>query len=146
MLISHNHYDHLDFDSLEKIHNRYGDKVTFMVPKGLAYWFRDYISGLRYNGVIELSWWQTVSFQIKKNGKLTGDVVQVISTPNQHWSMRTPFNRNKSLWSSWVVKGPSGRRFYFAGDTGYCPAFKEIGEEFGSFDLAAIPIGAYRPR
>ncbi|KAI9504885.1 hypothetical protein BX070DRAFT_221086 [Coemansia spiralis] len=77
-------------------------------------------------------------------------------TPAQHSSSRSQVDNMATLWSSWVVEGPSGRRFFCAGDTGYtsqynnptkaeCPAFKQIGQVYGPIDLAALPIGAYRP-
>lgn len=71
--------------------------------------------------------------------------VRVVCTPCQHWSARTPFDKNKTLWSSWAVVGRH-RRFWFGGDTGYCSVFKEIGDRLGPFDLSAIPIAAYEPR
>ncbi len=67
------------------------------------------------------------------------------SVPLRHFSGRTPFDRNRTLWSGWVVEGRKGKVF-FAGDTGYSPGFKEIGERFGPIDLSLVPIGAYRPR
>lgn len=73
------------------------------------------------------------------------DKVTFVFTPSQHWCKRTLLDDNKVLWGSWSVLGPWSR-FFFAGDTGYCPAFEEIGKRFGPFDLAAIPIGAYEPR
>ena len=63
----------------------------------------------------------------------------------QHWSKRTPLSQRETLWGGYVVRG-QGLSFYFAGDTAYCPAFKQIGRVLGPFDLAAIPIGAYLPR
>ena len=71
--------------------------------------------------------------------------VSFVFTPCQHWSKRTLTDANKSLWGSWVVKGPQFR-FFFAGDTGYCEIFKQIGTLLGPFDVAAIPIGSYEPR
>lgn len=85
--------------------------------------------------VTELSWWESATC----NGS------SFVFTPAQHWCKRSLFDTNKSLWGSWCVIGPR-HRFYFAGDTGYCDAFKQIGEYLGPFDLAAIPIGAYKPR
>ena len=70
--------------------------------------------------------------------------VRVSCLPAQHWSKRGLSDDNEALWSSWAVVGPE-RRFYFAGDTGYFDGFARIGAVFGSFDLAAVPIGAYQP-
>ena len=83
----------------------------------------------------ELDWWDEISF----NG------IRFVCTPTQHFSGRTLFDRNETLWSSWVILGKSAR-LYFTGDSGYFPGFKEIGERFGPFDVAAVPIGAYKPR
>ena len=66
-------------------------------------------------------------------------------TPTQHTSKRTAFDTAKSLWGSWLVEN-SNKKFWFAGDTAYCSAFKHIGDAYGPIDLAAIPIGAYNPR
>lgn len=71
--------------------------------------------------------------------------VSFVFTPSQHWSKRTLTDENKTLWGSWVIKGPNFR-FFFAGDTGYCSIFKQIGLVYGPFNVAAIPIGAYEPR
>ena len=88
--------------------------------------------------VIELDWWE-------ENCVPGHDKVTFVFTPSQHWCKRTLMDDNKVLWGSWSVLGP-WNRFFFAGDTGYCSAFEEIGKRFGPFDLAAIPIGAYEPR
>lgn len=89
--------------------------------------------------MIELDWWEE---------SLVPDIatdVCVVFTPAQHWCKRTINDDNKVLWGSWCVIGPR-YKFFFAGDTGYCDAFKQIGRMFGPFDLSAIPIGAYEPR
>ena len=72
-------------------------------------------------------------------------LVSFVFTPAQHWSKRTLTDDNKSLWGSWVVKGPRFR-FFFTGDTGFCDVFKQIGSIYGPFDVSAIPIGSYEPR
>lgn len=79
------------------------------------------------------------------NHRLLTISVSFVFTPCQHWSKRTLTDDNKSLWGSWVIKGPKFR-FFFAGDTGYCDVFKKIGIVYGPFDVAAIPIGSYEPR
>jgi len=71
--------------------------------------------------------------------------MKVTAVPMQHWSKRTPFSRNGTLWAGWVVE-VEGFRFLFVGDSGYGPHFREIGDRLGPFDLSAIPIGAYEPR
>jgi N-acyl-phosphatidylethanolamine-hydrolysing phospholipase D len=85
--------------------------------------------------VIEMDWWDR-----QRDGNL-----EIIAVPVQHWSKRSIFSRNKTLWAGWVINADAFR-FIFVGDTGYTPHFKEIGEKLGPFDLAAIPIGAYEPR
>ena len=127
VLISHNHYDHLDQHTVERL----GDKTKYFVPLGLGQWFKK----RKIENLIELDWWQnTSSLGLKFH-----------SVPIQHFSGRSLFDRNKTLWSGWIVEGEIGKIF-FAGDTGYFPVFKEIGERFGPIRVSLIPIGAYMPR
>lgn len=126
-VISHNHYDHLDEASVKKL----GPTVTFFVPRGLARWFQQ--RGLPL--AQELDWWQTTEF----------GPIRLHCVPTQHFSMRSPFDANKTLWGGWVLETPAGNIF-FAGDTGYSPDFQEIGQRHGPFRLALIPIGGYMPR
>ena len=129
VLISHNHYDHLDLRTLRQLAKR-SPETKFFVPLGNA-------ALLRNNGierVQELDWGETAS--------VGGATIHCLSS--QHWSKRSLTDTNKALWSSWAVTGKQ-RRFYFAGDTGYFKGFSEIGEKLGPFDLAAVPIGAYEP-
>ncbi|KAF8056443.1 Napepld [Scenedesmus sp. PABB004] len=133
VLISHNHYDHLDSGSVERLHKRFGHDLAWYVPLGLKAWF----TRRGITNVTELDWWQEAQHP--------GSKVRVTLTPAQHWSARGAFDRRATLWGGWAVVGEA-RRFWFAGDTGYCPVFPEIGERLGPFDLAAIPIGAYEPR
>jgi L-ascorbate metabolism protein UlaG (beta-lactamase superfamily) len=128
VVISHDHYDHLDVSTvtrLAKVH-----RPTFFVPLGLKEWFAD----LDITDIIELDWWESRKF---KN-------LVVTCVPAQHFSGRTPWTRNRTLWSGWVVAGQA-KRFYFAGDTAYYEGLKEIGRRLGPFDLTAIPIGPYVP-
>ncbi len=127
VLISHNHYDHLDAPTVERL----GNRPFYFVPLGLAKWFKK----KKIENVIELDWWQSSS--------LLG--LDFHSVPLQHFSGRTPFDRNETLWSGWIIESKSGKIF-FAGDTGYSPVFKEIGDRFGPIRISMIPIGAYRPR
>jgi N-acyl-phosphatidylethanolamine-hydrolysing phospholipase D len=127
VLISHNHYDHLDAPTIERLEN----EPTYFVPLGIAEWFKK----KNIDKVIELDWWQSTSLNDFK----------FHSVPIQHFSNRTPLDRNKTLWSGWVIETKSGKIF-FAGDTGYSPVFKEIGDRFGPIQISMIPIGAYRPR
>lgn len=129
VLISHDHYDSLDVETVQRLAATH--RPRFLVPLGLRAWMAD----LGITDVDELDWWET--------RRVAG--VTVTCVPAQHWSARTPFDANRRLWGGWVVAGPD-RRFYFAGDTGYYePMFREIAERVGPLDLASIPIGAYMP-
>lgn len=126
ILLSHNHYDHLDLASLRAI----APGRDIFCPLGVS----QSLQGLGARTVVEMEWGDAVQ---------VGDV-RLLCVPAQHGSARTPFDRNQSLWCGWVAEHGE-RRALFAGDTGYSPLFREMGELFGSFDLALIPIGAYRP-
>lgn len=129
VILSHNHYDHLDEAAVKALKARHNPQ--FFVPLGVAEWFRR--RGM--SRVVELDWWQSSPF--------LGFTFHAV--PVQHFSGRGPFDNNTTLWVGWVVETPSGRLF-FAGDTGYSPDFAEIGRHFAPFRLALIPIGAYEPR
>jgi N-acyl-phosphatidylethanolamine-hydrolysing phospholipase D len=126
VVISHDHYDHLDVDTVERLERAH--RPTFFVPLGIKEWLGD--RGVR--NVVEMDWWQSTVFR----------GVTFVATPAQHSSGRGLHDQNQRLWSSWVILGKS-RRFFFAGDTGYTPSMKEIGTRYGPFDVAAIPIGGY---
>jgi L-ascorbate metabolism protein UlaG (beta-lactamase superfamily) len=130
VLISHNHYDHLDRRSVRQLARRFPDAV-FLAPLGLQRWLRQ--QGVR--DARELDWWQ--------QAEIGGAVFSCV--PARHWSARTLRDRNRSLWGGWVMQR-GDFRFYFAGDTGYAERLAEIGARLGPFDLAALPIGAYAPR
>ena len=129
VLISHNHYDHLDLRSLKEIAERFPG-VQFWAPVGHA----DLLMKNGIEPVFELDW----------GGTARMGEIEIVCLPAQHWSQRTPTDQRRALWSSWAVLSPE-RRFYFGGDTGYFEGFKEIGAAYGPFDLAALPIGAYEP-
>ncbi|KAJ3035214.1 hypothetical protein HK097_004264, partial [Rhizophlyctis rosea] len=128
VLVSHNHYDHLDHKAVKEL----GNSVTWYIPLGMRDWFARY----GVTKVVELDWWQEHQHD---------DRLQIISTPIQHWSGRHFFDVNQTLWSSFVVRGPHNS-FFHCGDTGYCSAFAEIGKRYGPITLAALPIGSYEPR
>lgn len=128
ILISHNHYDHLDLHTVR----HFKDTVLWIVPHGHRKWFAD--EGI--TRVIEMKWWDKYPLN---------EQVEIACLPAQHWSKRTAFDDMCALWSGWAILG-STRKVFFAGDTGLCPGFKEIGDKFGPFDLSLIPIGAYEPR
>ena len=129
VIISHNHYDHLDLPTLEALAER-NPETRFFVPLGNA-------ELLRKNGieaVEEFDWGDSTQH---------GDVT-IHCLPAQHWSKRGLGDDRKALWSSWAVEGQQ-RKFYFSGDTGYFNGFSLVGEMHGPFDLAAVAIGAYEP-
>ncbi|MEE4146874.1 MAG: MBL fold metallo-hydrolase [Halieaceae bacterium] len=130
VVISHNHYDHLDLPTLKTLAKR-NPETLFYVPLGNAALLRE--QGI--DKVEELDWGQTAVYK--------GATIHCL--PSQHWSKRSLTDDHKALWSSWAVTG-SERRFYFAGDTGYFSGFQAIGSRLGPFDLVALPIGAYAPR
>ena len=131
VVISHNHFDHLDHRTVDM----FGDSVVWYVPLGLKNWFLD--RGINSDKVVELDWWESHQFS---------DDVTITSAPSEHWSRRRIFDTNKSLWGSWAID-IAGFKSWFAGDTAYNDVyFKEIGERLGPFRLAMIPIGAYAPR
>jgi N-acyl-phosphatidylethanolamine-hydrolysing phospholipase D len=125
-LVSHDHYDHADLPSLRALVAR-GTRI--IVPLGMA----DVVRAAGGEAT-ELDWWEDI--------EIAG--VRVHCVPAQHFSGRSLTDRNRRLWAGWVVEGAT-RRFYHAGDTGYFGGFTEIGGRLGPFDLAAIPVGAYRP-
>ena len=131
VLITHNHYDHLDEPSVRRLAAMPQGSPRFLVPLGLRQWFRN----LGIERVEEFDWWQ---------GTRDGDTTLTL-VPVQHWSRRTPFDTNRTLWGGWAIEG-DGRRVIHLGDTGYSRDFADIGERLGPFDLAFIPIGAYAPR
>lgn len=131
VVISHNHYDHLDEASIELL----GDKPHYMVPLKLGKWFDDV--GIDADKVTEFDWWQSETI----NG------IKIQALPSQHWSARGLFDRNETLWASWALT-VGDKTIWFAGDTGYNEFdFNEIGQRLSTpIDLALIPIGAYEPR
>ena len=127
VLISHDHYDHLDAPTVKRL----AGKTRFFVPLGLEKWFAN--KGIP--NVTELDWRQSSSV----------DPLRVHCVPAVHFSGRKPWGRNQTLWCGWVIESRLGN-VYFAGDTGYGPRFKEIGKRFGPMRVSMIPIGQYLPR
>lgn len=125
VLVSHNHYDHMDLPTLQRL--RRERKPRVLVPLGNAAVVR---------GAEELDWWQSVEI---------APSVRIHSVPAQHFSSRGLADRDANLWSGYVIETPHGSIF-FAGDTGWGPHFAEIRERFGPMRLAILPVGAYRPR
>ena len=131
VVISHNHYDHLDLRTVKRLNTQKGGPPRFLVPLGLQAWFK--AQGI--DNATELDWWDSADHL----------GVRFTLVPVQHWSSRTPWDRDKTLWGGWVIEHPQMRGF-FGGDFGYSPDLADVGRHFGSFDLAMLPIGAYEPR
>jgi N-acyl-phosphatidylethanolamine-hydrolysing phospholipase D len=130
VVISHSHYDHLDKKTVKQI----GSNTKWLVPLGLQKWFIK--AGVHKDNVLEFDWWDVKNFE---NATIT-------ATPAQHWSARSLWDRNKTLWASWMLQ-IDDRTIWYSGDTGYNPyQFIEIGRKFKAIDLALISIGAYEPR
>ena len=164
VVISHNHYDHLDYATIMHLYAQRKDQIHFFCALGNASWFHAY--GVRAEQVTELDWWDSVNVSIDRVGAL-----ELTCTPSQHFSGRSGWDRGKALWCSWSLREVKGadethtaHKVYFAGDTGYrtvdqkglshdeeakfphCPAFAEIGDRLGPFDLSLLPIGLCQPR
>ncbi len=125
--VSHNHRDHMDAPSLRAI----GPRALFVVPRGLADWFRS--EGLPR--VVELDWWESTDV----------DGLRVTFVPSQHWSRRGLLDEDETLWGGFVLER-GGVRVYHSGDTAYFSGFRTIAERVGRIDAAMLPIGAYEPR
>jgi len=131
VLISHNHYDHLDKKTVLKLNKLYPN-IQWIVPKGLKRWF------LKKNifKVSELYWWENIQFKD----------ISVTATASQHFSGRMVFDYNNTLWVGYILE-IRDKKMYFVGDTGYNENdFKDIGKKYKKIDLSLIPIGAYLPR
>jgi L-ascorbate metabolism protein UlaG (beta-lactamase superfamily) len=129
VLLSHNHYDHCDLNSLRMIADRFDPIVV--TPLGNAALVRS--AGIRR--IEELDWWEDAKMA----------ALPITLTPAHHFSARTPFDRNRALWGGFMLTA-GGLRILFAGDTAYAPFFGDIRQRLGPIDLALLPIGAYEPR
>lgn len=134
IVVSHNHYDHLDAGSVEKISLKVRGKATAVVPRGL----RSFFERRGFSDVRELEWGEGTFL------RKTSSSISLSCLPCIHFSGRSPFDRNATLWASWSIASPS-LKVFFAGDTGYGPVFAGIGARHGPFDVALLPIGAYEP-
>ena len=129
VLVSHNHYDHLDLATLKRLESAHAP--AFLTGLGN----RALLERAGLARVFELDWWQTIAI----------DRMRVTFLPAQHWSARGLFDRNRTLWGGFLVEA-DGRTVYFAGDTGYGGLFKTVAERLGPPDVAILPIGACEPR
>jgi N-acyl-phosphatidylethanolamine-hydrolysing phospholipase D len=130
IVISHNHYDHLDIKSIKNLSRLYPN-IIFLVPLKLKKWFQR----IGAKNVYEFNWWEE-----KTIGNTTFTFI-----PVQHWSRRGLFDKNKTLWGGWWIEN-SDIKLVHLGDTGYTKDFLEVNKRLGSPDVAFIPIGAYSPR
>lgn len=143
VVISHDHYDHLDQKTAEFLTKR---GTTYFVPVGIGAHLRAW--GVADEAIVELDWGQSRTIAGgRSSGEIAGavdapDGVTIHCTPAVHYSGRGLFNKDSTLWSSWTLVGPRHRLFY-SGDTGYSEHFERIGAEFGPFDLTVIKVGSY---
>ncbi|KAF2862836.1 Metallo-hydrolase/oxidoreductase [Piedraia hortae CBS 480.64] len=164
VIISHSHYDHMSHPTLKAIAEQH-PHAQFFVGLGNKAWFAK--AGLSDRNVAELDWWEERTLTLSGDDGVGHVEATIGCLPSQHTSARTPFDKGRTLWASWFVSS-GNRKIWFAGDTGYrrvphlppgefdysekynhlphCPAFKQIGQLRGPFDLGLIPIGAYDPR
>lgn len=142
VLISHAHRDHLDLPSLRALEARAvaarGAPPTYLVPTEVGRYLRGAVAG----PIVERGWWGALELPTA-HGAARG-AVRFTLVPQQHWSLRTPFDRDEALWGGWVIQAPEGTA-YHAGDTGHFRHFAEIGRRLGPIDWAMLPIGAYDP-
>jgi L-ascorbate metabolism protein UlaG (beta-lactamase superfamily) len=130
LLVSHNHYDHMDLPTLRRVRQRWAPPAVTGLENA------QHLAKAGIHGARELDWWE--------HAEVAG--LRVTYVPAQHFSARTPWDRNRSLWGGFVLEAADGGTVYFAGDSGWCPWFEQIGRRFPRIDLALLPIGAYAPR
>lgn len=129
VIISHDHYDHLDYQTVVKIKNK---TKHFIAPLGVGSHLLRW--GVEKEQIIELDWWDKT---------VVGDVI-ITATPSQHFSGRSLTDRQKTLWAGWIIQNSTAKVF-FGGDSGYFEGFREIGKRHGPFDLTLLDSGQYNP-
>ena len=130
IIISHNHYDHLNYKSIMQLKDR---AKHFYVPIGVARYLIKW--GVSPSKISEHNWWDEITF----------DTIKLVCAPARHFSGRSMTDRDRSLWCSWLILGQETKVF-FSGDSGYAPHFKEIGDKYGPFDLTLMECGQYDTR
>lgn len=130
IIISHNHYDHLNYKSIMQLKDR---AKHFYVPTGVAQYLIKW--GVSPSKISEHNWWDEITF----------DNIKLVCAPARHFSGRGMTDRDSSLWCSWLILGQE-TKIFFSGDSGYTPHFKEIGDKYGPFDLTLMECGQYDPR
>lgn len=137
VLLTHNHYDHMDIDSLRKLNERFPEMY---IVTGLGN--RKYLEDRGVTNVLEISWWTAMSIgnEKLKNIKITG-------VPAQHFSARSVLDMNRTIWLGFIVEGFGGKTFYYSGDTAFSKIFEDIANKYSKeIDYAFLPIGAYFPK
>jgi L-ascorbate metabolism protein UlaG (beta-lactamase superfamily) len=129
VVVSHNHYDHMDLPTLRRLAERFA--MPIVAGLGNA----SYLSRREVTGARDVDWWDEVR---------VNDSVRVIAVPARHWSARTRSDLRHTLWNAYVIEGPSGR-VYFSGDTGYGVHFAMARQRLGPMDVALMSIGAFQP-
>ncbi len=127
VIFSHDHYDHLDYESIQKLKDKVGQ---YYVPLGVGNHLIEW--GISKEKIHELNWWEEIEFE----------GIKLACTPARHFSGRGLFNRATTLWCSWVIRGKKDN-IYFSGDSGYDSHFKEIGNKYGPFDISLMECGQY---
>ncbi|HEX5725465.1 MAG TPA: MBL fold metallo-hydrolase [Longimicrobiaceae bacterium] len=136
VLVSHDHYDHLDDGTVRRLQARFGEEVRWIAPLGYRAWFAK--RGVRR--LAELDWWDETEIEAP------GGSLRVTCAPAQHWTRRGPRETNRRLWGSYALAAADGARLYFGGDSGYFAGYGEIGRRLGPFHATLLPVGAYEPR
>jgi N-acyl-phosphatidylethanolamine-hydrolysing phospholipase D len=136
VVISHDHYDHLDAPTVRALHRRFGGGVRWVTPPGYGGWFARH--GVR--GVVELDWWQDVALETP------GGALHVRAAPAQHWTRRMTSPERARLWGSFALTATGRRPVYFGGDSGYFTGYRDVGRLLGPFAAVLLPVGAYEPR
>jgi N-acyl-phosphatidylethanolamine-hydrolysing phospholipase D len=135
VMISHGHYDHLSRSSMQALYHQKGGAPVIFAPLGVDRWLAENVTGGDVSKIVRLDWWDSAQI---------GDA-KVTLLPVQHWSARTPWDRNTMLWGAFALERENGFRFFYSGDLGYSKDIADIAKRFDRFDLGIIGVGAYEP-